>query len=103
MLEEVLIKVKKLYPDAVIPSYAKEGDAGMDLFSYEDCVILPGERKLIGTGVSLEIQSGYEMQVRPRSGLGLKKGVTVLNSPGTIDSGYRGELRIILINHGQED
>ncbi|RMD45881.1 dUTP diphosphatase [Candidatus Pacearchaeota archaeon] len=98
-----ILKVKKLFEDAVVPSYAHDGDSGLDLFSYGDYVIGPGERKLISTGVAFEIQRGYEVQIRPRSGLAYKRGVTVLNSPGTIDSGYRGEIKVILINHGEED
>lgn len=86
------------------PAYAMEGDAGMDLHALltENRVIDPGQRMLIPTGVLISIPKGYEGQIRPRSGLALKKGLTVLNSPGTIDSGYRGEIKIILINLGQE-
>ena len=93
------LKVKKLFPDTILPSYAHNGDAGMDLCSYEDGILAPGERKLFKTGLSVEIPLGYEMQIRSRSGLALKFGIAVLNSPGTIDAGYRGELGIILINH----
>lgn len=85
-----------------LPSYATPGSAGMDLRSSERTKIEPGEYKAIGTGLYMEIPEGYEGQVRPRSGLALKRGVTLLNSPGTIDSDYRGEIRIILINHGKE-
>jgi len=86
------------------PSYAMEGDAGMDLHALltTDTVLQPGQRTLIPTGISVAIPVGYEGQIRPRSGLALKKGITVLNSPGTIDSGYRGEIKVILINLGQE-
>lgn len=94
------IPVKLLDPDARIPEYAKEGDAGADLFSIEDKVIAIKQWALIRTGIALEIPAGYEGQIRPRSGLAAKFGVTVLNSPGTIDSGYRGEIKVILINHG---
>ncbi len=97
------IKIKKISPIAIIPRYAHEGDAGMDVFSVIDKTIAPGTSALIGTGIALEIPLGYEVQVRPRSGLALKNGITVLNSPGTIDSGYRGEIGVILINHGQDD
>ncbi|MGN0729921.1 dUTP diphosphatase [Treponema sp.] len=91
--------------NAVVPSYKTEGAAGADVCAFLESpvVIRPGERALIPTGLSFEIPSGYEIQVRPRSGLALKNGVTVLNSPGTIDSDYRGELKVILANFGQED
>ncbi|MDR3321039.1 MAG: dUTP diphosphatase [Synergistaceae bacterium] len=84
------------------PSYATAGSAGMDLRASERAALLPGEYKSLGTGLSLEIPPGFEGQVRPRSGLAAKHGVTLLNSPGTIDSDYRGEVRVILINHGEE-
>ena len=93
------LKIKKIHSDAVIPSYVHEGDAGFDLVSVEDYVLRPGERRAIGTGLQVEIPEGYEMQIRPRSGLAFKQGVTVLNSPGTIDVGYRGEIKVILVNH----
>ena len=102
ILMTIELKVKKIHPDAVLPSYAKPGDAGMDLCSYINYVLQPGERKLFGTGLKVEIPQGYEMQIRPRSGLALKVGITVVNTPGTVDSGYRGELGVILINHGSE-
>ena len=94
------LKIKKIHSDAVIPSYVHEGDAGFDLVSVEDYVLRPGERRAIGTGLQVEIPEGHEMQIRPRSGLAFKQGVTVLNSPGTIDVGYRGEIKVILVNHG---
>ena len=97
------VKIKKISSLAIVPKYAHEGDAGMDIFSVMDKKIAPGTSALIGTGIALEIPQGYEVQVRPRSGLALKNGITVLNSPGTIDSGYRGEIGVILINHGQDD
>lgn len=98
----VKLKIKKLSPDAFFPKYAKQGDAGMDLFSMSEHILKPGERCLVSTGLSFEIPEGYEVQIRPRSGLALKKGISVVNTPGTIDSGYRGEIGIILINHGNE-
>jgi len=98
----LILRVKKIYPDAILPSYAKEGDACMDLCSYEDYILKRGERKAIGTGLRFEIPSGYEMQVRPRSGAAIKYGITVLNTPGTVDSGYRGEVKVIMINLGEE-
>ena len=97
------LKVKKIHPEAQLPFRANEGDAGFDLFSIEEKIIKSGESALIGTGIILELPSGTEAQVRPRSGLALKHSVTVLNSPGTIDEGYRGEIKVVLINHGKED
>lgn len=87
---------------ATAPSYATAGAAGMDLRSTEPVRLEPGERTLAKTGVKVAIPEGYEGQVRPRSGLALKKGLTMVNAPGTIDSDYRGEIGVILINHGQE-
>lgn len=88
-----------------LPRYAKPGDAGMDLRAdiSEDIILRPFERKLIPTGLRIKLPEGYEAQVRPRSGLALKFGVTVLNTPGTIDSQYTGEIGVILINMGQDD
>ena len=97
------VKIKKLKEEAKIPEYAHYGDAGMDLFSCDDVVLKPGERKLISTGLAFEIPYGTELQIRPRSGLALKKGISIVNSPGTLDHGYRGELGVVLINHGDED
>ena len=95
------LKVKRLSAGAVLPAYAHPGDAGLDLYSAVSASLDPGESKLIGTGISIELPPNTEGNVRPRSGLALKHGVTVLNSPGTIDCGYRGEVGIILINHGR--
>ena len=88
-----------------LPAYSTEFSAGMDIRANleEPVVLKPMERKLIPTGLSIELPKGYEAQIRPRSGLALKKGITVLNTPGTIDADYRGEIRIILINLSQED
>ena len=97
------IKVKKLSNKAIIPAYQTKEAAGFDLHSIEDVVIKPGERKLISTGLAFEIPYGYEIQIRPRSGLAYKHGITVLNTPGTIDSDYRGEIKVLLINHSNED
>ncbi|WP_230292185.1 dUTP diphosphatase [Croceicoccus sp. Ery5] len=88
--------------DLPLPSYATEGAAGMDVISAEDWIIAPGERVAVATGLAVAIPEGFEIQIRPRSGLALKHGITVPNTPGTIDSDYRGELKVILINHGQE-
>ncbi|MBZ4672288.1 MAG: deoxyuridine 5-triphosphate nucleotidohydrolase Dut [Deferribacteraceae bacterium] len=101
-MQDIVVKVKSL-DSLFIPEYATDGAAGADLKSAEDGVIKPGEVKLVKTGLFLEIPEGYEGQVRPRSGLALKFGVTVLNSPGTIDSDYRGEVGVILINHSNKD
>lgn len=94
---------KRLRPDAELPAYARPGDAGMDLRSVEDAVVPRGGRALVKTGLAMQLPFGYEAQVRPRSGLALKHGVTVLNTPGTIDSGYRGEVGVILANFGDSD
>lgn len=97
------VKIKLLSPQATIPQYQHNGDAGVDLCnSGKEVTLNPGERKLIPTGIKIEIPCGYELQIRPRSGLALKKGITVLNTPGTIDSTYRGEIGIILFNSGKE-
>ncbi|USK58118.1 dUTP diphosphatase [Peribacillus asahii] len=98
-----ILKIKKLFNDAKLPFYAHEGDAGMDIYSREEKTIAPGETTLIKTGISVELPPSTEAQIRPRSGLALKHSITVLNSPGTIDEGYRGEVGVILINHGKEE
>lgn len=120
---KVSIKVAKAYPDAIVPKYAHQLDAGFDLHAYiplsrkdsrlnegrvditEDhhpITIEPGKRQLIGTGIRYQLPEGYEMQVRPRSGLALKKGISVLNSPGTVDGGFLDEVKVIVINHGDQ-
>lgn len=88
--------------DVTLPRYTTKGAAGADVVARAGAIIQPGERTLIPTGLYFEIPEGYEIQVRPRSGLALKYGITVLNAPGTIDSDYRGELKVLLINHGSE-
>lgn len=85
-----------------LPAYATDGAAGMDVVSAEDVTIAPGARHAVATGLSMAIPQGYEIQVRPRSGLAFKHGITVPNTPGTIDSDYRGELKVLLINHGDQ-
>ncbi|HVZ22937.1 MAG TPA: dUTP diphosphatase [Vicinamibacterales bacterium] len=95
------LKVKKLSPAATLPSYARAGDAGLDLFAVRQIVLEPGASALVPTGIAIELPAGTEAQVRPRSGLALKHGLTVLNTPGTVDEGYRGEVGVILINHGK--
>ncbi|SIN59709.1 dUTP pyrophosphatase [Parasphingorhabdus marina DSM 22363] len=104
MFKPIDIAVKRL-PDAgdlPLPSYETSGSAGMDVRAAETASIAPGKRALVGTGFAFAIPEGYEVQVRPRSGLALKKGVSVLNTPGTIDSDYRGEIKVILANLGEE-
>ena len=96
------VKFRRIDPSATLPSYAHPGDAGMDIRSIEELTIAPGGRCLVRTGLVMMLPHGYEAQVRPRSGLALKNGVTVLNSPGTIDEGYRGEVGVILANFGSE-
>ncbi len=95
------LKVKRLNPAAILPSYARVGDAGLDLFAVKALSIAPGASALVPTGIAIELPPGTEGQVRPRSGLALKHAITVLNTPGTVDEGYRGEVGVILINHGQ--
>jgi dUTP pyrophosphatase len=99
--ENYVLKVKLLHEKARLPQYAHEGDAGLDLFSTSETTINPGESILISTGISVQLPPNTEAQIRPRSGLALKNQVTVLNTPGTIDQGYRGEIGVILINHGK--
>jgi dUTP pyrophosphatase len=86
-----------------LPAYATDGAAGMDVLAAEDVMLAPGARHAVATGLAVAIPPGFEIQVRPRSGLALKHGISVPNTPGTIDSDYRGELKVILINHGAED
>ena len=105
MFEPIDIAVKRLdhAGELPLPSYETSGSAGMDVRAAEALTIAPGKRALAGTGFAFAIPAGYEIQVRPRSGLALKKGISIPNTPGTIDSDYRGELKVILINHGEED
>ncbi len=97
----IKIKIKKI-SDSKIPSYAHKGDSGMDLYANEDHMLNPMERKLIGTGIKVAIPYGYEAQIRPKSGLALEHGISHANCVGTIDSGYRGEIKIPLINFGEK-
>ncbi|WP_271439964.1 dUTP diphosphatase [Pontixanthobacter luteolus] len=104
MSDPVGVKLKRLPhgEGLALPAYATEGAAGMDVLSAEDVVLEPGMRHAVATGLSMAIPQGYEIQVRPRSGLAFKFGVTVPNTPGTIDSDYRGELKVLMINHGSD-
>ena len=94
------IQIKKLSNEVLTPKYETPGSSGMDIAAYinEDIIINSGDKALIPTGFSLSIPQGYEVQIRPRSGLAIKKGITILNTPGTIDSDYRGEVKVVLIN-----
>lgn len=98
------IRIQRIHPGAVLPDYAHGAheDAGMDLRSVADLTLEPGKPQLVPTGLTVEIPTGYEAQVRPRSGLALKHSITMPNAPGTIDPGYRGEVRVILLNLGRE-
>jgi dUTP pyrophosphatase len=98
------IRIQRIHPDAKLPVYAHgpAEDAGMDLYAVQQAVLEPGVPQLVATGLTLEIPPGYEAQVRPRSGLALKHAITMPNAPGTIDPGYRGEIRVILLNLGRE-
>ena len=100
-----ILQIKKLHPQVQLPKYQTAGSAGLDLQANisEPMVLKAGEIILVPTGLAIALQEGYEAQVRPRSGLALKNGITVLNSPGTIDSDYRGEISVILINHSKQD
>ena len=97
-MKNVDIRIKKLTEEAIIPQYANDGDAGLDVCSIDDIEINPGERKFIHTGLAIEIPEGFAGFMQPRSGLAIKHGISIVNTPGLIDSGYRGELKIILIN-----
>ena len=105
-METIKILIRKLpgNEDIALPRYMTEQAAGMDIFAAvsQDEIILPGQRKKIPTGIAVALPEGYEAQIRPRSGLALKNGITLLNSPGTIDADYRGEIGLIVINHGKE-
>jgi dUTP pyrophosphatase len=99
----VEVLLTRIDPGVPVPSYATPGDAGADLVTTVDAVIDPGERMTVGTGVAIALPEGYAAFVHPRSGLAARVGLSVVNTPGTIDSGYRGEIRICLINHDQRD
>ena len=99
-MNDIKILFKKTNKNAKIPTYAKEGDSCCDLYAVEDVTITPGQRKLIDTGIAIELPMNFEAQIRPRSGNAWKYGVTVLNSPGTIDQDFRSSLKVIVVNHG---
>ncbi len=102
-MSEILIK--KIFKDVNLPKYETGGSSGLDLEAYvnADIILVPGERKLIPTGINVAIPDTMEIQIRPRSGLAFKNGISVVNTPGTIDSDYRGEIKVLLINHGKEN
>ena len=99
---KINVQIKKLSSEAVVPVYQSREAAGFDFHAIEDKTLEVGERALIKTGLSMALSFGYELQIRPRSGLAFKHGLTVLNAPGTVDSDYRGEVMVLLINHGHE-
>ncbi|GAA4459249.1 dUTP diphosphatase [Phytohabitans houttuyneae] len=99
MTDAVPVPVRRLDPDLPLPAYAHPGDAGADLVAAEDVELAPGERALVGTGVAIALPDGFVGLVHPRSGLAARLGVTVLNAPGTVDAGYRGEIKVNLVNH----
>ena len=98
----IKLPVTRLDPSIELPAYAREGDAGLDLRAAHDATLEPGGRGLVGTGLAVAIPPGYAGLVLPRSGLALGQGVTVLNAPGLVDAGYRGELKVLLVNHGDK-
>jgi len=100
MTKRITVKIKQLHPHAIRPKYQTDGSAGVDLHACEDCEVWTGSETIVPTGIAVKIPSGYEGQIRPRSGLAAKHMITVLNSPGTIDEDYVGEIKVILVNHG---
>ena len=100
---DVQVLITRLDPTIPLPVYAKGGDAGADIVSRIDITLQPGERALVPTGISIALPDGYVALVHPRSGLAIKHGVTMVNAPGTVDAGYRGELQCIMINHDPHD
>lgn len=102
-MSSVQVLITRLDPELPLPRYAKGGDAGADIVSRIDITLAPGERALVPTGIAIALPDGYVALVHPRSGLAIKHGVTMVNAPGTVDAGYRGELQIILINHDKTE
>jgi dUTP pyrophosphatase len=98
-VSNVKVLLTRLDPDVPIPSYARPGDAGADLVTTSDVTLQPGERGVVGTGIAVALPEGYAGFVHPRSGLAARAGLSIVNAPGTVDSGYRGEIRVCLINH----
>lgn len=96
------VLITRLDKELPVPHYKHDGDAGMDIYAREDTILQPGEFKMVPTGLKIAVPFGYEVQVRPRSGLAAKHGISIVNTPGTVDCGYRGEIAVILINHGKE-
>lgn len=99
----IRVLIKKIHEDAILPIFAHDNDACADITSYENQLLKTGDSKVISTGIVMALPEGYECQVRPRSGLAANNGITVVNSPGTIDAGYRGEIKIILANLGTKE
>ena len=102
-MSSVQVLITRLDPELPLPRYSKGGDAGADIVSRIDITLAPGERTLVPTGIAIALPDGYVALVHPRSGLAIKHGVTMVNAPGTVDAGYRGELQIILINHDRNE
>ena len=102
-MSSVQVLITRLDPDLPLPRYAKGGDAGADIVSRVNITLAPGERALVPTGIAIALPDGYVALVHPRSGLAIKHGVTMVNAPGTVDAGFRGELQIILINHDKSE
>lgn len=102
MLNDIKILFKKTNKNAKVPTYAKTGDCCCDLYAVEDVTITSGQRGLVDTGIAIELPIGFEAQIRPRSGIAWKQGISVLNTPGTIDEGWRSSVKVILINHGND-
>lgn len=99
----VTVKIKRLHEDAVMPMYRREGDSGFDLHSLEEVWLCPGQSRLISTGIAVEVPEGYELQVRPRSGISKDTKLRISNSPGTVDSNYRGEVGVLVDNIGMNE
>lgn len=97
------ISIRRLDPDVPLPSYAHPGDAGADLVTTEDVKLMPGERALVSTGIAIALPEGYAAFVHPRSGLAARHGLSIVNTPGTVDAGYRGEIKVALINHDRTE
>ena len=98
-MSEFKVLIQRLDKDLPLPQYAKPGDAGLDVYARIDCTLVPGARALVPTGIAIALPEGYVCLAHPRSGLAVKHGISIVNTPGTIDSGYRGEIQINLINH----